>query len=77
MVRVLLADNRVDASAESNFAIMWASALGHSDVVDLLLHNARVDAGDQDNAALRYACERGHDCVVCETVVASRVCAYE
>src|SRR5579871_2143184 len=41
-VRFLLRDNRVDPSAQDNFAIRWSSDNGHAKVVKLLLEDSRV-----------------------------------
>ena len=53
VVRLLLQDERVDASAKSNHAIRVASAHGHVEVVKLLLSDTRVDPSDDSNYALR------------------------
>ena len=43
IVKVLLADGRVDPSAWNNDAIRWALSQGHFDVVKILLSDHRVD----------------------------------
>jgi hypothetical protein len=42
-VKVLLADQRVDPSADDQYSIRKASQYGHSEVVKLLLADQRVD----------------------------------
>jgi hypothetical protein len=42
-VKLLMKDERVDPSAQSNAAIRYASENGHSLVVELLLKDKRVD----------------------------------
>ena len=44
-MRLLLADPRVDPSADNNYAIRWAAYNGHTEVVRLLLADPRVDPG--------------------------------
>ena len=44
IVKLLLSDSRVDSSAESNYAIRWASLNGRLEVVKLLLSDSRVDS---------------------------------
>ena len=53
-----------DPSANSNYAIRWASANGHIDVVRLLLSDKRVDPSADNNIAIRCASEHGHTEVV-------------
>lgn len=42
VMKVLLSDSRVDPSAGSNHAIVWASKCGHFEIVKLLLSDPRV-----------------------------------
>lgn len=60
IVRLLLADGRVNPVAENNQAIRWACANGHLDVVKLLLADSRVNPADWRNGAIRVAsyCDR-------------------
>ena len=44
LVRVLLADPRVDPTAENNYAVKLASQNGHTKVVELLLKDPKVRA---------------------------------
>jgi ankyrin repeat protein len=49
-VKLLLSDKRVDASANNNYAIRWASANGYLEIVKLLLSDKRVrDSLDRIN----------------------------
>jgi hypothetical protein len=59
-VRLLLNDPRVDPSADSNYAIRWASENGHVQVVKLLLNDPRVDPSAYNNHAIRSASWKGH-----------------
>ena len=52
VVRLLLSDNRVDPSANDNFAIQGASMNGCVDVVRLLLSDNRVDPSARNNYAI-------------------------
>ena len=60
VVRILLADPRVEPSAIDNQAIRCASWFGYSEVVKLLLADPRVDPTVWDNAAISMASYRGH-----------------
>ena len=64
IVELLLADPRVDPSANDNYAIELASQKGHDKVVELLLVDPRVDPSAYDNYAIRMASQNGHDKVV-------------
>jgi len=57
VVKMLLADPRVDPSAGDNFAISMASARGRTDVVKVLLADPRVDPSAHNNYAIRLASE--------------------
>ena len=46
VVKLLLADKRVDPSANDNCAIYWAAENGYNRVVELLLKDGRVDPSD-------------------------------
>ncbi len=58
--KVLLADQRVDPSAENNWDIIWASKKGHLEIVKLLLADPRVDPSDNNNFAIQWASNNGH-----------------
>ncbi|KAI9339310.1 ankyrin repeat-containing domain protein [Obelidium mucronatum] len=58
IVDLLLKDERVDASAEENWAIRYASSVCPR-VVRLLLADAKVDPSACDNEAIREAAENG------------------
>jgi hypothetical protein len=60
----LLADPRVDPTADDNSAIGLASQEGHGAVVELLLADPRVDPADLENYAIRLASQNGHVTVV-------------
>lgn len=64
VVKLLLADKRVDPSSQMNRAIREASSNGHSEVVKLLLTDPRVDPAFKNNEAVRRAFENGHSEVV-------------
>jgi hypothetical protein len=42
-VKLLLADERVDPSANDNYAIRFAAKNGHKEVVKILLADERID----------------------------------
>jgi hypothetical protein len=60
VVKLLLADPRVDPAADDNFAIRWSSGLGHAEVVKLLLADPRVNYCNGISAALELASGAGH-----------------
>ena len=60
VVQLLLEDERVDPSADSNSALVLASQEGHLEIVELLLGDPRTDPADGNNSALRQAAENGH-----------------
>ena len=59
-MKLLLKDERVDPSADSNYAIQWTCSNGHVEIVKLLLADERVDPSAGNNYAIREACENGH-----------------
>lgn len=63
-VKLLLADSRVDPTADNNLAIQVASENGNAEVVKLLLADSRVDPTVDNNFAIRIASEHGHTEVV-------------
>jgi Ankyrin repeats (3 copies) len=64
IVRLLLADPRVDPSADMNYAIRWASELGRTEVVRMLLDDPRVDPSNWKQWAIRKASRNGHKEIV-------------
>ena len=54
----------LDPSDEDNYAICYASELGHLPIVDLLLLDPRVNASARNNYALAQASRNGHVQVV-------------
>jgi hypothetical protein len=64
IVKLLLADPRVDPAAENNWAIRNTSFYGHASVVKLLLADLRVDPAAINNDAIRDASDNGHAGVV-------------
>lgn len=64
IMRLLLADPRVDPCARNNQAIVSASASGFADVVKLLLEDGRVHPSVRGNAPLLSASLRGHVAIV-------------
>jgi hypothetical protein len=74
--RLLLADDRVDPSADSNVALQYAAEYGHASVVELLLDDDRVVSSWGVNDALWCAQEAGHQLVVkvFSKVDPSRIC---
>ena len=74
IVKLLLP--HVDASADDNYAIEFASRNGHTEVVKMLLKCDKVDASDHNNAAILWASHNGHTEIVkmllkCDKVDAS------
>lgn len=55
VVRILLADQRVDPVAQNNTAIVFAAASGNLEVVRELLADSRVDPSANNNAAIMMA----------------------
>ena len=64
VVRLLLTDERVDPTAQNDYAIRKASEDGLLDVVRLLLEDGRANPAAENNAAVRIAQERGHNDIV-------------
>jgi ankyrin repeat protein len=64
VVKLLLADERVDPAARNDWAIRHASRNGHSGIVKLLLADERVDPAADANYAIQIACKNGHVVVV-------------
>lgn len=64
VVQLLLADPRVDASADGNSALKCAACEGRLAILDRLLADPRVDAACDDLEALRGAAKGGRSRVV-------------
>ena len=60
IVKLLLANDKVDPSAKNNWAIKSASQNGHLEIVKLLLANDKVDPSADNNYAIRFASKNGH-----------------
>jgi len=73
IVKLLLADPRVDPSEHANGPIRTASQNGHAEVVKLLLTDKRVDPSVKDNWAIRCASRNGHAKIVDFLLVDKRV----
>ena len=59
-IKWMIEEKHIDASANNNLAIIYASFHGHLDVVKFLSTLPQVDASDQDNLAIKLASVRGH-----------------
>ncbi len=64
VVEILLKYERVDPTAEDNYAIRYAAANGHAEIVEMLLKDKRVDPAADDNYAIRNAAANGYVRVV-------------
>ena len=73
VVRLRLADERINPGAENNLAFFWASYYGHHKVVRLLLADPRVDLTAQDNYAIEKAREKDNYEVLILLLADSRV----
>jgi hypothetical protein len=60
VVKLLLADERVDPTARDNWAFGHASSDGHLELSKLLLADGRVNPASNHNAAIRTASFNGH-----------------
>ena len=60
VVRLLLADERVDPSADNNLLIREAENNNRVEIVKLLLADERVDPASNNNYAVRVAREKGY-----------------
>ena len=60
IVRMLLADERINPATMSNRALIRACRKGHRDIVTLLLNDKRIDLTACGNRALKSSCARGH-----------------
>jgi ankyrin repeat protein len=59
-VKLLLQENEIDPSANSNMSIRVAAEYGYTEILTLLLNDNRVDPSDYEDDAFRYAAEKGH-----------------
>jgi hypothetical protein len=73
VVKLLLADARVDPAARDNQAIQLVSQNGHATVVELLLADPRVGPAAGDNDSIRLASHNGHATVVRRLLADPRV----
>ncbi|KAJ3208456.1 hypothetical protein HDU82_002460 [Entophlyctis luteolus] len=64
VVKLLLADDRVDCGIDSNWCLKFACQEGWAPIVELLLANRKVDPSDTENNALELAVCGGHSAVV-------------
>lgn len=64
IMKILLADKRVNPSVDNDYAIRMAAENGHLEVVKLLLADNRVDPSAGDNHAIQMASWDGHSGVV-------------
>lgn len=64
VVSCLIANPRVDPSAQNGAAIRCAAHFGQTDIVRLLLSDPRVDPSAENNYAITAAAFRGHTDVV-------------
>ena len=58
-MKILLADSRVDPSAQGNLAVLRASQNSHTEVVKILLADSRIDPSINDNYAIKFASMNG------------------
>lgn len=64
MAKLLLNDNRIDPSLQSNKALGISSANGYYEIVHLLLQNDRLNLADGDGNAILMASSNGHVSIV-------------
>ncbi|CAK7995036.1 Ankyrin repeat protein [uncultured virus] len=64
VVKVLLADPRVNPADDGDYAIRCAAINGHVKVVEVLLTDVRVNPAYDENYAIRWAAISGHFQVV-------------
>ncbi len=60
VIKILLADTRLDPSDDDNEAIELASQYGHTEVMELLLNDNRVDPSANHNFAIQIASRYGY-----------------
>ena len=59
-IKLLLKNDKVNPSKDTNYPIRFASINGFFDIVKLLLNDKRVDPSKYDNWAIQLASENGH-----------------
>jgi ankyrin repeat protein len=64
LLKLLLADKRIDPSGNDQYAIRWASQTGQAEIVKLLLTDQRVDPSAGDQYSIRMASYHGYAEVV-------------
>lgn len=64
IIKILLADPRIDPSFSYNLALRCAICHGDEKIVELLLNDPRVDPTTDDNYAFICACTSGHILIV-------------
>jgi len=65
VVKLLLADDRVDPTIRANYAICEAARMGYIEIVKLLLNDERVDhTGNNSYSAICWAADKNHVDVV-------------
>jgi putative ubiquitin-RnfH superfamily antitoxin RatB of RatAB toxin-antitoxin module len=64
IVRMLLPDPRIDASAMNQQAIRYACIDGHIEIIRMLLADPRVDPSANHQYAIRWASRNGHTEIV-------------
>ena len=75
LVRLLLADPRVDPTCEMNTALSYACKEGRVDIIECLLDDARVDPSYPNNLPLCCAAREGHVAVLEKLMKDARVVA--
>ena len=64
IVKILLADRRIDPTIEEQRPLVVACTKGHTKVVELLLADSRVDPTINEQYAMDVVCELGHTEIV-------------
>ena len=64
VVKILLADQRIDPSYAENHLLRTSIYHGHEKIVELLLNDPRVDPTIDNNHAFVYACAQGKTLIV-------------
>ena len=73
VVKLLLADSRVNPAALNNKAIQWAAEEGQTEVVKVLLADSRVDPAANNSRIIGKAAKNYHSAVVKLLLADSRV----
>ena len=63
-VELLLKNEKVNPSKDTNYSIRLASKNGFFDIVKLLLNDKKVNPTDRSNCPILFAYQRGHSNVV-------------